>query len=253
MMPEPVVRRVAPLLLRMRHVFAVVFLVPEALLIVLFLLAYGASNGAVPAALAFLPIAWFTARMAALQMARMALERARLGLCGVLCRCAYLLNPCSADALALCGALALVHGDLKQAEQHFLASLQWCPEQPTIQAALSGVLLELEHPAAAHGAAQQALALDARCAVAYLHLAEAERMLGVESHLVEDRLRSGLVVAADPHIEAALRYALAGYLYAHERRAEASLMYRSVEHLLPRCSRLNRTMLQQRMAGLGRL
>src|SRR5258706_397857 len=97
------------------------------------------------------------------------------------------------------------------------------------------VVLEVGRPVEAAQAAQVALALDVRCAVAHLHLAQAERARGAAAQVVEDRLRAGLATEPSPAAEAVIRCVLAAHLLAEQRIAEATLTLHGAEALLPRC------------------
>jgi tetratricopeptide (TPR) repeat protein len=211
-------------------------LAPEAaLLVVLLCLYFISGQPALVALLIALLIVGFIVRMAALHLARAALEHGRLGRAGALLQVALVLYPWSADALALEGILAFSSGAPGRAEARLRQAIALLPGQPAFHAALSGVLLDLGRPAEAAQAARAALALDQRCAVAHLHLAEAERACGAAAEVIEERLRAGLAAASCPVAEATLRCALAAHLLAEQRIAEATLTLHGAEALLPRC------------------
>ena len=195
-------------------------------------------------------IVGFMMRTAALHLARAAMEHGRPREAGALIQVALAIYPCSADALALQGVLALNSGQPDLAVTRLRRAITLLPGQPSFHAALSGALLELGHPVEAAEAARVALALSDRCAVAYLHLADAERALGVSALAVEDRLRAGLAVSTTPAAEAALRCALAGHLLGEQRIAEATLTLCGAEALLPRCPVSSQAALRFRLGEL---
>jgi tetratricopeptide (TPR) repeat protein len=178
----------------------------------------------------------FMVRTAALHLARAALNLARYREAEALVQVALALYPWSADGLALRGALALASGAPADAERALRRAITLLPVQPTFHVALSGALLDLDRPIEAAAAARVALALDGRVALAHLHLAEAERVIGTPAQEVEDRLRAGLDVAGTPAETATLRCALAAHLLAEHRMAEAALTLHGVESLLARCT-----------------
>jgi tetratricopeptide (TPR) repeat protein len=102
----------------------------------------------------------------------------------------------------------------------------------------------LGRPAEAAQAAQAALALDLRCAVAHLHLAQAEQARGATAQVVEDRLRAGLATQPSPAAETVIRCVLAAHLLAEQRIAEATLTLHGAEALLPRCPAPSQAMLR---------
>lgn len=211
-------------------------LVPEAPLIAALLCVYLAvGEPPLIGLLVALLIVGFMVRATALHLARAALEGGRRDQAGLLLQVALAVYPWSADALALQGVLALESGAPDQAEVWLRRAITLLPGQPSFHAALSAALLELGRPVEAARAAARALALDSRCAVAYLHMADAERSLGAAAHVVEGRLRDGLAQAPAPPAEAALRCALAGHLLGEQRVAEATLTLYGAEALLPRC------------------
>jgi tetratricopeptide (TPR) repeat protein len=210
-------------------------LAPEAVPLAALLCIYLAWRAPLAALLATLLVIAFMVRAAALHAARALIERGRADEAGALLRLARLLYPWSPDALALEGVAALTRGDAALAEARLRRALALLPGQPTFHAALSGALLELGRPVEAAWAAEAALDLDPRCAVAHLHLAEAARARGAPGHVVEERLRAGLAAAPGPAAEAVLRCVLAGHLLAERRIAEATLTLHGAEALLPRC------------------
>jgi tetratricopeptide (TPR) repeat protein len=210
-------------------------LAPEAALLAALLCIYMASHSWVVALLVVLLIIAFMVRVAALHLARAAIERGRAGEAAALLKVALAIYPCSADALAMEGIVALRSGAPALAEVQLRRAIALLPGQAAFHAALSGALLELGRPAQAAQAAQAALALDRRCAVAYLHLAEAERARGVPAHAIEGWLREGMAAASGPAAEAVIRCALAAHLLAEQRIAEATLTLHGAEALLPRC------------------
>jgi tetratricopeptide (TPR) repeat protein len=177
----------------------------------------------------------FTVRVAALLLGRAQIEHGHAASAAGLLAVARALYPWSPDTLALEGVAALVVGDAALAEARLRRSLVLLPGQPAVQAALSGALLTLGRPGEAVEQAETAIAHDANCAVAHLHLAEAERARGALPELVEDRLRAGLAAAPNPTAEATIRCALATHLLEQGRAAEATLTLHGAEALLPRC------------------
>jgi tetratricopeptide (TPR) repeat protein len=219
-------------------------LAPEAVPLATLLCVYLAWRPPLAALLAALLVVAFMVRAAALHMARALIERGRADEAGALLKLALLLYPWSPDALALAGVAALTRGDAALAEERLRQALALLPGQPAFHAALSGALLELGRPIEAVHAAEIALDLDPRCAVAHLHLAEAERARGAPGHVVEERLRVGLAAAPGPAAEAVLRCVLAGHLLAERRVAEATLTLHGAEALLPRCPPLSQAALR---------
>ncbi len=167
-------------------------LAPEALLLTALLCIYTIWPNPLVALLAVVLVVAFLVRVAALHLARAAIERGSVAEASALLKIARFLNPASPDALALEGALALTNGASSLAVARLRRAISLLPGQSSYHAALSGALLELNRPAEAAQAAQAALTLDPRCAVAYLHLAQAEQADGAPAHIVEDRLRAGL-------------------------------------------------------------
>jgi tetratricopeptide (TPR) repeat protein len=211
-------------------------LAPEAALLAALLSIYQALGEPPTVALLIaLLIVGFIVRAAALHLARAALERGRRSEAATLLQIALALYPWSADALALQGVLALTGGAPALAEARMRRAIALLPGQPAFHAALSGALIELGRPGEAAQSAREALALDSRCTVAYLHLAEAERAHGAPAHTFEDRLREGLAATAAPAAEAAIRCALVGHLLAERRLSEATLTLHGAEALLPHC------------------
>jgi tetratricopeptide (TPR) repeat protein len=226
-------------------------LVPEALLIAALLcLSWASGEPPLIGALAGLLIVSFIARMLALLGARMSLDGARHHEAEALAKIALALYPWSADTLALRGAIALANGNPAGALTALRRAIALLPDQPTFHAALSGALLGLDRSIEAAQAARRALALDPRCAVAHLYLAEADRTSGAPAQKVEDQLRAGLAVAGTPAAEAALRCALGEHLLAEHRLAEASLTLHGAEVLLPRCSTSHQVELRVRIGEL---
>lgn len=226
-------------------------LVPEAALLAAALCAYW-SSGEPPllGLLIVLLIVGFLARTAALHLARAAIEQGRRAEAGALCAVALALYPCSADALALQGLIALASGAPDVAEARLRRAIALLPSQPPFHALLGAALIDQGRPGEAAEAARLALKLDPRCAVAYLYLAEAERALGVDALLIEERLRAGLAEVAAPADEAALRVALAGHLLGEQRFAEATLTLHGAEALLPRCTVVRQAALRFRLGEL---
>jgi Flp pilus assembly protein TadD len=226
-------------------------LVPEAVLLVALVAVYLAMREPpVLGLLIALLILGFMIRMAALHLGRAALEQDRRAAADALITVALALYPWSADALALQGVFALTGGLPMIAEARLRQAIGLLPGQAPFHALLSAALLDLGRSVEAAEAARRSLALDRRCAVAYLYLAEAERSLGAAALLVEDRLRAGLAEAATPADEAALRCALAGHLIAEQRIAEATLTLYGAEALLPRCSTSRQVALRFRLGEL---
>ncbi|MFL5802302.1 MAG: hypothetical protein ACJ8CR_11255 [Roseiflexaceae bacterium] len=225
-------------------------LVPEAVLLVVLLCAYTIWPDPLIALLVVLLVVAFIVRAAALHLARAAIERGRVAEASALLRVALLLNPWSPDALALEGALALMSGAPALAVVRLRRAIGLLPGQPAFHAALSGGLLELGRPVEAAQAAQVALALDLRCAVAHLHLAQAERARGAAAQVVEDRLRAGLATEPSPAAEAVIRCVLAAHLLAEQRIAEATLTLHGAEALLPRCPTPSQAMLRIRLGEI---
>jgi predicted Zn-dependent protease len=219
-------------------------LAPEALLLTALLCIYTIWPITLVALLVALLVIVFLVRVAALHLARAAIERGGLADASALLKVALFLNPGSPDALALEGALALTNGASSLAVVRLRRAIALLPGQPAIHAALSGALLELNRPAEAAHAARAALALDSRCAVAHLHLAQAEQACGAAAHIVEDRLRAGLAAQPTPAAEAVLRCVLAVHLLAEQRTAEATLTLHGAEALLPRCPAPSQAMLR---------
>lgn len=192
----------------------------------------------------------FMIRVAALHLARAALDTERYRMADGLSLIALALHPFSADALVLRGAVLLAAGAPAEAAVLFRRATRLLPAWSIAYTALSGALLELGEPDAASAAARQALVYDEHCAVAYLHLAEAERLRGAAAWMIEDRLREGLKVAYTPASEAALRCALAHHLLREQRIAEAMLAFYGAEALLPRCSPANQAGLRIKLGDL---
>lgn len=212
-------------------------LVPEAVLIAVLICLYVAvGQPPLLALLAALLVVSFIARTIALHWASLAVAAARYQEADALVHLALLLYPWSADALALRGALALATGKAEAAETALRRAIALLPDRAPFYAALSSALLELGRPVEAAAAARQALRLDAPCALAYLYLAEAERVYGAAADLIEERLRSGLAVAVVPEATAALHCALASHLLSEKRLSEAALALHSAEALLAHCS-----------------
>ncbi len=137
-------------------------LAPEAALLAALLCIYMASHAPGVALLIVLLIIAFMVRAAALHLARAAIERGRAGDAAALLKVALAIYPCSADALAMEGILALRSGAPALAEARLRRAIALLPGQAAFHAALSGALLELGRPAQAAQAAQAALALDRR-------------------------------------------------------------------------------------------
>ena len=229
------------MLLRMERAF---LLVPEAVLLAALLCIYTVWPDPLIALLVALLVIGFIVRAAALHMARAAIERGRVAEASALLKVALWLNPWSPDAQALEGMLALMNGAPTLAAMRLRRAIALLPWQPAFHAALSGALLELGQPAEAAQVAHVALVLDPRCAVAHLHLAEAERARGAAGQLVEDQLRAGLAAEPPPAAEAVIRCVLAAHLLAQQRIAEAMLTLHGAEALLPRCPAPSQAMLR---------
>src|SRR5262245_46462241 len=225
-------------------------LVPEAVLILALLCAYWALAAPLLGLFVVLLIVSFITRMLALLAARLSFAAGRYPEAAGLAHVALALNPWSADVLALRGAIALAQGQPDLAERTLRRATALLPGQPTFHAALAGALLDMDHPTQAAAAARRALELEERCAVAYLYLAEAERAAGAPADTIEERLRAGLAVAADPAAEAALRCALGEHLLAERRMAEASLTIHGAEALLARCPTSRQVELRVRLGEL---
>jgi tetratricopeptide (TPR) repeat protein len=225
-------------------------LVPEAPLLLVSLAGFVVAGGPLSAAMAAVVAASFGVRAAALVLAQrlVAVANERDALAFV--RVALAMHPWSADALGLRGVLAVAAGELVLAEQLFRRSLALLPGRAAVHAALSGVLLERGEPLEAAREARRALELDPLCAAAQLHLAQAELLTGLPSAVVEDRLRAGLLVAADPETETTLRCALAWHLMGQDRRAEARLATTGIEATLPLCTVAYRERLRLRLCEL---
>ncbi|MDZ4721454.1 MAG: hypothetical protein SH847_23575 [Roseiflexaceae bacterium] len=212
-------------------------LVPEAALMVGFVgisVALGGSTmtGTVIVLLTILLVA----RVGAIYLAQATLAAARYAEAEQIARFANFLHPWSADTLALRGVIALMSGSQERSIWFLQRSLALFPAAAATQAALSGALLSLGRGSAARIAAQQALELDPSCAVAFLYLAEAERIDGISALEVEDTLRSGLTVAQRADDVVALRCALAALLLSEDRAAEVSLMLGGLDRLIEHCT-----------------
>jgi tetratricopeptide (TPR) repeat protein len=224
--------RRAGILIRMERALV---LAPEAVLLAALLSVYTVWPDLLVALLIVLLVVAFMVRAAALHLARAGIERGRAAEAGALLKVALLLNPWSPDALALEGALALTSGAPALAVVRLRRAIALLPGRPAFYASLSGALLQLGRTTEAAQVAQAALTLDPRCAVAHLHLAEAERTRGTAADIIEDRLRAGLATEPSPAAEAVLRCVLAAHLLAEQRIAEATLTLHGAEALLPRC------------------
>lgn len=236
---------------RAERILGTLLLVPEAPLLLLLLGAY-AALGAPPLiglGLMLLSIG-FIARLLALLGAHMAYEAAHYHEADLLIALALTLNPWSPDALALRGSIALALGRPAEAELALRRALARLPGRADRYTALSGTLLALGRPAEAAEAAQAALLRDPACALAQLYLAEAEQGGGMPALDVEARLRTGLALASTPEDEAALRCALGALLFGEQRRAEAMLMLRGAEALLPQCKPARQLELRVRLGEL---
>jgi tetratricopeptide (TPR) repeat protein len=227
-----------------------VLLVPEAPLLALLALGYTALGAPLLGALTLAAALSFGVRVAALYLARALLLAARYRDAVALARLALAIYPWSADALALRGVLALAAGDAAYAERLLRRSDALLPGRAAVQAALSGALLELGRVSEAATAARRAIKLDARCAAAYLHLAEAEQRAGAVPAAVEDWLRAGLAAATDPETETTLRCALAWHLVGQGRGAEARLATSGIEAVLPRCTEVHQSRMRVRLCEL---
>lgn len=225
-------------------------LVPEAALLAIVLMLYGATGGAQSVAvIAAVLITVFVVRTLALYLARLALEASRYNDADALLKLALGLYPWSADGLAMRGTMLLARGEAAAAQQALQQAVRMLP-QPSFYTALSSALIALGRPVEAKQAAQRALELDAEHAQAYLYLAEAEHASGGTSQIVEAKLRKGLIVAVQPDPQAALQCALAAHLLADGRFAEASLALHSAEALLPKCQSLRQAELRYLLGEL---
>jgi tetratricopeptide (TPR) repeat protein len=175
-------------------------------------------------------------RVGAMYLGQSALASARYREAEVLARLSQMLHPWSADALALRGVVSLAVGDVEFAAWLLRRSVNLYPFSATTHATLSSALLVVGRIAAARLSAQQALELDQRCALAYLYLAEADRLSGASALEIEDVLRRGIAVAQRPDDEAALRCALAALLFGEGRLAETALALGGLERLIETCT-----------------
>jgi tetratricopeptide (TPR) repeat protein len=175
-------------------------------------------------------------RVGAIYLAQATLAAARYTEAEQIARFANFLHPWSADTLALRGVIALMIGAQEDAIWFLQRSLNLFPYAATTHAALSGALLGLGRGSAARLAAQHSLELDPSSAIAFLYLAEAERIDGIPALEVEDTLRSGLAIAYHADDIAALRCALAALLLNEDRSAEVSLALGGLDRLIEQCS-----------------
>jgi tetratricopeptide (TPR) repeat protein len=226
-------------------------LVPEALLIALLLCVYWATgNPPLVGMLVTVLIITFLTRLLALVAAHRSFHAARYRQADTLAQIGLALYPWSADALALQATIALALGRAAAAEPMLRQAIVLLPGRASIHAALSSALLALGRPAEAAEAARMALSLEPQSAMIHLYLAEAEQAAGMPILEVEDRLRSGLALAAKPEDEAALRCALGALLIAEERTAEAMLTLRGAEALMPSCRPARQLELRMRLGEL---
>ncbi|MEN9933620.1 MAG: hypothetical protein RLZZ387_199 [Chloroflexota bacterium] len=231
------------------HPLRVVVLVPEAPLILLLGAGFAVfGSPLLAAATATLAVAFFV-RAAALYIARSLVGAGRHRDAEALARVALTVYPWSADALALRGTL-LISSSPAEAEPLLRRSLALLPGRAAVHAALSGALLERGRHTEAAAEARRALELDRSCAVAYLHLAQADIRAGASPTAVEDWLRAGLSATRDAEMETMLRCALAWHLVGQERCAEARLATSGVEATLQRCGDITRSRLRVRLCEL---
>lgn len=229
-------------------------LVPEAapLIVLLGLHSLGAPRPLL--ALVGLAVAlYFSTRMALLALGRHALASADFDRAGRLAYAAATLNPASADAQALRGAIFLARGEAALAVDALSRAVALFPPQADLHAALSDALLEHGRPQEARAAAQVALALKPESAAAHLRLATAEERLGAPTEHVEDLLQAGLALPALPAEESALHCALAALLMRQGRLAEARLALTKAEQLLATCPAAQRASLHFYLDELLRL
>lgn len=212
-------------------------LVPEAVLIAGFV-AIGLVVGGSPliGTLIVLLTIWLVVRVGAMYIAQGTVAAARYPEAERIARFAGFLHPWSADALALRGVVALMMGAQEEAVWLLRRSIALFPNAAATHAVLSGALLGLGRGAAARLAAQHALELDPGFAIAFLYLAEAERLDGASALEVEDTLRAGLAIAQRADDHAALRCALAALLLSENRAAEGSLALGGLDRLIEQCS-----------------
>jgi len=226
-------------------------LTPEAPLLALLLGIYlGVGRAPLVGGLAALVALCFGVRATALFLARQALAAGFERDAQALSQVALALHPWSADALAISGAAALLAGDAERAERLLGRSEALIGGRAAVAAARSGALLHLDRVIEAAAAARQALAHDATCAAALLHLAQAEHRTGASPSVVEDRLRAGLRAAPNAETEATIRCALAWHLIGQDRHAEARLATSGVEAALPRCAPHHRQRLRALLCAL---
>ncbi|MBC8161175.1 MAG: hypothetical protein H7Z42_08140 [Roseiflexaceae bacterium] len=226
-------------------------IVPEAALLVVLLAVYPALGMPLTLALiVVLLITVFTIRTLALQIAQLAIAAGRLDDAKALLWLAQVLYPYSADTLALQGTLLMAEGALEQAEQALRSAVRLLPTQPSFHVALSSALIELGRPVEAARSAKQALMLAPEFAQAYLCLAEAERASGTTNAGTEKLLRIGLGFTKRAEEQVALQCALAAYLLSERRIAEAALVLRGVEAILPGCPAPRRAALHSMLGEL---
>ena len=226
-------------------------LVPEAALLSALLVLYAAFDAPLGIAMmAALLVTSFTIRTLALHLARIHIGAGHYNDAEALLWVARTLYPYSADTLALQGMLAMARGEPEQAERALREAVRLLPDQPGFYIALSGALIDLGRPAEAAMAARQALRLDQGTAQAYLFLAEAEQARGAASDEIETHLRTGLLLARTPEVQAALQCSLAAHLLAEGRFAEATLALHVAEGLLKHCSVLHQAQLRYHIGEL---
>lgn len=229
----------------------VLLLAPEAPLIAMLLALDSLAHSPLIALATSLLTISFITRMAALYLARLALDHARWRAAEALATVALALHPWSPDALALRGAIALAMGNVTESVAALRRAARLAPQRPAIGAALSGALLELGHADEAEVIARQALELDAANAAARLHLAQAQAAMACPPEIVEEQLRAGLAHQPAPDAEVALRCALARYLVTQGRLAEAALALSAARAQLPRCSVGQQASLSRGLAELS--
>lgn len=228
-------------------------LVPEAIVLLVVLSLHMTLGGPFLTALLGLGIViWFVCRSTLLLLAKQAFNAAHYRRAAQLSTFALMLYPCSVDALALRSSICLARSQAAEAESMLWRAIACQPDLATLHAALSGVLLETGRPAEARWEAHHALTLDPECALAHLHLAQAEKQLGASLETVEQGLRAGLRMQPDVADEAALRCALATLLLEHNRLPEAQLVLAGIEALLEDCSAPQRAGLHYHLGDLQR-
>jgi tetratricopeptide (TPR) repeat protein len=179
---------------------------------------------------------WMALRIGLLYLTQKLLEQEYLGAAEHCSRLVALMHPWSADAWALRGVIALSVGEFEDAANYLRRSLDLFSTSAATQVALSGALLMVGKPASARMAAQHALMLDPKRAIAFLYIAEAEQIEGHSVLAIEDTLRQGLAIAERADDQAAIRCTLSGLLLSQGRNAEAGLLLGGVEAFITRCA-----------------